>query len=410
MALYPSSYTVEHFHNDDGTLLSGGTLEFYIAGTSTPTPFYIDSAATLGGTTVTLNDRGEPEVSGNQAIIWLSSDVNYKVVAKNASGGTEWTQDNLAAANAGGSAAEIAAADFSQWPSITLNGSDTAHDIDFTAGRIADTTGAELLVLASAMTKQIDAAWTSGNNQGGLFSGSVANNTTYYCFLIEANADQSIDCGFDTSSTAANIPTGYTKYRRIASFETDGSANIDANSFIYLLHAEIAKRGDNNGTCPLNESGIVPLANLSQNIDTMAADMTTLETEVSDNTTAIGTKLNSSAIADYEKKILTSNATLVWSGSSTDIAAGSITGGIIAGTYIFEIGGAQLTHMTLINVTDTTEVVYGVSNTGSGIGIQTIEHTLLSGSRFRIYQKTIGGTTPTYTTTSPVNLTKIWRM
>lgn len=283
MALYPSSYTVEHFHNDDGTLLSGGTLEFYIAGTSTPTPFYIDSAATLGGTSVTLNARGEPEVSGNAVIIWLSSDVNYKVVAKNALGGTEWTQDNLAAANAGGSAAEIAAADFSQWPSITLNGSDTAHDIDFTAGRIADTTGAELLVLASAMTKQIDAAWGVGNNQGGLFSGTVATSTTYYCFLIESNADQSIDCGFDTSSTAANIPGGYTKYRRIASFQTDGSANIDANSFIYLLHAEIAKRGENNGTCPLNESGIVPLANLSQNIDTMKTDLDAAEAAIISN-------------------------------------------------------------------------------------------------------------------------------
>ena len=281
MALYPSSYTVEHFHNDDGTLLSGGTLEFYIAGTSTPTPFYIDSAATLGGTSVTLNDRGEPEVSGNAVIIWLSSDVNYKVIAKNALGGTEWSSDNLAAANAGGSAAEIAAADFSQWPSITINGSDTAHDIDFTAGRIADTTGAELLVLASAMTKQIDAAWSAGNNQGGLFSGTVATSTTYYCFLIEANADQSIDCGFDTSSTAANIPAGYTKYRRIASFQTDGSANINANSFIYLLHAEIAKRGENNGTASLDSTGKI----LDSELPTDVVEASDVVTVAGTNTT-----------------------------------------------------------------------------------------------------------------------------
>jgi hypothetical protein len=156
------------------------------------------------------------------------------------------------------------------------------------------------------------------------------------------------------------------------------------------------------------------VASLSSQLNTVQIDLEAAEQAIVSNdgdiTTLDTNKLEASDLADYEKKILTSNATLVWSGSSTDIAAGSITGGIIAGTYIFEIGGAQLTHMTLINVTGTTEVVYGVSNTGSGIGIQTIEHTLLSGSRFRIYQKTIGGTTPTYTTTSPVNLTKIWRM
>ena len=75
MSLYPSSYTVEHFHADDGTLLSGGTLEYCIAGTTTPTPVYVDSAGTSAGTTVSLNDRGEPEVSGNTVIIWLDSDV-----------------------------------------------------------------------------------------------------------------------------------------------------------------------------------------------------------------------------------------------------------------------------------------------------------------------------------------------
>lgn len=262
MSFYPSSYTVEHFHADDGNLLSGGTLEYYIAGTTTPVTVYTDSSGTEAGATITLNARGEPEVSGNTIIIWLSASVDYKVIGKNASGGIEWTIDNLTSSSAGNTNTAVAQADYIQWPYITVNGSDTNHDIDFSAGRVADSTAASMLILESAMTKQIDSAWTSGNNAGGLFSGTVANSTTYYCFLIQKDTDETIDCGFDTSSTAANIPSGYTKYRRIASLATDGSANIDSTSIVPLLSAEIAKRGEANGTCELDASGSVPVSRL----------------------------------------------------------------------------------------------------------------------------------------------------
>lgn len=263
MAIYQTSYTVEHFHADDGTLLSGGTLEYFIAGTTTPATVYSDPGGTEAGDTITLNDRGEPEVSSNTFIICLSDEMNYKVVAKNASGGVEWTIDNMEAiSTSGGSSTEIANADFGQWPEISVNASDTDHDIDFSAGRIADTTGTALLITLATCTKRLDASWSAGTNAGGLFSGTVAADTTYYAFLIESNSDGSIDCGFDTSSTAANIPAGYTKYRRIGSFATDGSANIDSTSVTLLLNAEIAKRGENNGTASLDSAGKVPNAQL----------------------------------------------------------------------------------------------------------------------------------------------------
>jgi hypothetical protein len=83
-----------------------------------------------------------------------------------------------------------------------------------------------MLSSSKALTKQIDAAWSSGDNAGGLFDGTVSNTTTYHVFLIEKDSDNSIDAGFDTSVTAANIPTGYTNYRRIGSVMTNESANI----------------------------------------------------------------------------------------------------------------------------------------------------------------------------------------
>lgn len=119
----------------------------------------------------------------------------------------------------------LSAADKSQWPTIS-NGTDTAHDIDFGAGNIGDSTGSQIIKLASVLTKQIDAAWAEGTNLGGLFSGTVAANTGYHCFLIVKDSDGTIDGGFDTSFSAANIPIGYTSFRRIGSVVTNSSSDI----------------------------------------------------------------------------------------------------------------------------------------------------------------------------------------
>ncbi len=109
---------------------------------------------------------------------------------------------------------------------IANNSSDASHDIDFSAGWMYDSTGVYKMLLSSTMTKRIDASWAAGTGNGGLFSGTVANHTWYYCFIIRKDSDGSIDAGFDTSVTAANIPSGYTAYRRVGAFRTDSSANI----------------------------------------------------------------------------------------------------------------------------------------------------------------------------------------
>ncbi len=113
------------------------------------------------------------------------------------------------------------------WPKIS-NAADADHDITFSAGNIYDSTGALVISLPADITKQIDAAWSDGTTSGGLFSGTVAADTTYHCFLIVKDSDGSIDAGFDTDPNAANIPSGYTAYRRIHDIETDASANIKA--------------------------------------------------------------------------------------------------------------------------------------------------------------------------------------
>lgn len=106
------------------------------------------------------------------------------------------------------------------------NAADADHDITIAAGTCRDSTNAYTLTLASALTKQIDAAWAAGTNAGGLDTGSVANSTFYYIFLIRKDSDGSIDALFSASATAPTMPEGYTYFRRIGALVTDGSANI----------------------------------------------------------------------------------------------------------------------------------------------------------------------------------------
>jgi hypothetical protein len=117
---------------------------------------------------------------------------------------------------------------------ITIsNGTDADHDIDFTAGNFNFDDGSGQAV-ATALTKQLDAAWVAGDNAGGLDTGSVATDTTYYCFAIYNPATQTSDFLFSTSSSSPTMPSGYTKKKRIASLLTDGSGNIRNGNYTFF--------------------------------------------------------------------------------------------------------------------------------------------------------------------------------
>lgn len=117
------------------------------------------------------------------------------------------------------------------WP-VVSNGTDADHDIDFSAGFISDSVGDDPMEVATALTKRLDANWVAGNNQGGFPSAlTLSANTWYHLFIIKDVTNDLVDCGFDTSLTAANLLTDasdYTKYRRIASLKTDVSSNWPA--------------------------------------------------------------------------------------------------------------------------------------------------------------------------------------
>jgi len=106
---------------------------------------------------------------------------------------------------------------------IANNATDANNDIDFSAGNAPLDDGSGQVLLSSTLVKRLDASWSAGTNQGGLFSGTKANSTKYYLFSITNGTIN--DAGFDISPTGANIPAGYKgSYRGMVL--TDGSGNI----------------------------------------------------------------------------------------------------------------------------------------------------------------------------------------
>jgi hypothetical protein len=106
------------------------------------------------------------------------------------------------------------------------NGSDALHDIDIAVGVARDNTDVENMRLTSILTKQIDAVWAVGTNQGGLDTGAVAAFTIYAIWLIKRSDTGVVDVLLSTSFTAPTMPTNYDRKRLIGAVRTDVSADI----------------------------------------------------------------------------------------------------------------------------------------------------------------------------------------
>ena len=77
--------------------MSGGTLEFYLAGTTTTTELFSDNTGTSIGISITLNSGGWPESGGNVIFLFRDQSKALKIVGKNAVGATLFTADNIPA-------------------------------------------------------------------------------------------------------------------------------------------------------------------------------------------------------------------------------------------------------------------------------------------------------------------------
>ena len=117
---------------------------------------------------------------------------------------------------------------------VLSNDTDADHDINVTAGACMDSSGIYHILASSEMTKQLDAPWAAGNDQGGLLNGSISDNELYHIYALRKDADGTADYGFLDQDDAIgdHLPAGYSAYRWIGFVVTDGSANI--RGFVHL--------------------------------------------------------------------------------------------------------------------------------------------------------------------------------
>ena len=163
---------------------------------------------------------------------------------------------------------------------VISNGTDADHDIDFAAGTEVLYNGSTYKYFTgTALAKQIDANWTEGDAAGGFPSGlSLTADTGYYLFMI-GKADGTVDYGFDTSLTAANLlsdATGYTYYKAIWWVITDASSNIQAftqvNGDTCRYTAQITDVEDSTGTAGTNQTGTISAPPISEVLINMYAN------------------------------------------------------------------------------------------------------------------------------------------
>ncbi len=121
---------------------------------------------------------------------------------------------------------------------LTLeNGGTPASEVSISPGSARDTDDGGNILLSSSITKRLNAAFSEGNNQGGLDTGTVAADTTYYVFAI-GKTDGTADVLFSTSETSPSVPGGFSFKRRIGSLRTDSSSNIIVNQFSQVYEDE----------------------------------------------------------------------------------------------------------------------------------------------------------------------------
>lgn len=108
-------YAVPQFFDNAGKPIGGGTLETYLAGTSTPAATYADGAGEVANPiAIALDSAGRPSNGGALIDIRLDAGKNYKFVLKDKTGAIVRTVDNIsgkAAALAGGTVASDAISD-----------------------------------------------------------------------------------------------------------------------------------------------------------------------------------------------------------------------------------------------------------------------------------------------------------
>lgn len=105
---------------------------------------------------------------------------------------------------------------------LTLSTAGSSTTMTIAAGQASDSTNAVMMSLSASLSKTTS-AWAVGSGNGGLDTGTIANSTWYYWYIIRRPDTGVTDAVFSLSSSAPTLPTNYTQYRYIGAGLTNGS-------------------------------------------------------------------------------------------------------------------------------------------------------------------------------------------
>lgn len=105
---------------------------------------------------------------------------------------------------------------------LTMSPAGGSATMPIAAGQCADSTNAELMLLAAI--NKTTAAWVVGTGNGGLDTGAIANATWYHFYVITRVDTGVVDVVFSLNAVSPTLPANYTLFRRIGAGFTNGAA------------------------------------------------------------------------------------------------------------------------------------------------------------------------------------------
>ena len=216
MAWYPISHSVLQYDNASSVLYSGAVLKAYAAGTSTPIYMAIDSAGATQVGSIALNANGNPTVSGNVIIPYVSQKFKLMLyptqAAADANSGELWSVDNIPIFGDFGSVTQFISTTTALDSSDLFNHIEASGDITITLPSIATVAAGFVFTARNAGTGTItwdgDSADTINGAANTLFApgdnGLFISNTTGWAVLLSrpSYANKGTDIA---SATTTNI-------------------------------------------------------------------------------------------------------------------------------------------------------------------------------------------------------------
>lgn len=136
---------------------------------------------------------------------------------------------------------------------LSNNAVDSANDIDISPGQVAADATFNNIILNTAITKRLGAAWAVGSGNGGLDTGSIAN-TTYHVWLIQRSDTGVVDALFSASATAPTMPTNYDRKAYLWPILREGGAIVPFRQLNQSRFERVTLVTDRNSATALSSS------------------------------------------------------------------------------------------------------------------------------------------------------------